>query len=528
MNKYIQLYNNISITNSKVILALVFLSGCIGLAYEIVYLNILSVYFYGDSWLINSSILIGVFAGLSIGSIFAGKIVRQLWLLEFVLGVLSLILGVIIKWQGLLLVHYIPEENINAILTAFMSGFIPLFIIGSHIPCYNMIIRDNNQAGKFTLVYAIYSIAAASAILFTAYLLIPSIGAVNCIILFGVINIILGMILMPTCKKIKTTFTIKKHPVTSLIILGAASTLWQSLFLDSSIGIYGYYNEIIILVIFVSILGNSIGSFGSYKIASPTVSIYGIMLCLFYYILIADTVILQSIALKEKINYSALIIGLMCLHGLMVFICFGALIPQLAHDKKNGSWVLGFFSLGNGIGIALHSLFLRGQHSLSFSIFCVVVLLFSYLFFKERSYKKITMHFIIAALVVGTGYYKYPGDSILLGINSRATMEEYEFYKWNLNNQKFKIENYSTVNNIVYAINNNQEWQIINNGYLESHINNIERAKEINSMAANFLKNNDKKIYIIGSSDGILLNAISKENKNTTVGEITPSKIRVN
>ena len=505
------------------------MSGCIGLAYEIVYLNILAVYFYGDSWLINSSILIGVFAGLAIGSIFAGKLVRHLWLMELLLGIMSLALGVLLKSQGLALMHYIPEENLQAIFTAFMSGFIPLFIIGSHIPCYNMIIHDNLKSGRFTLVYAIYSIAAAAAILFTAYWLIPVVGAVNCIIVFGVINIFLAGVLMPTCQNLTTKFTIKCYPVFWLLVLGAASTLWQSLFLDSAIGIYGHYNEIIILVIFVSILGNSLGSFASYKIPSTTASLYGVLICLGIYIITTDSVLETMVRAQETINPSVLIITLMTLHGLAVFICFGALIPQLAAPEKNGSWVLGFFSIGNGLGIVIHSLFLRGQQSLDFSILLIAALLFFYLYFKDKSPRRRIAHLLLAAGITGLGYYKYPSELLLLGINSRATPEVFAAYRKDLQTGALTVENYSTVNNIVYALHRGADWEVINNGYLRQDPREQPRTTHQAAAAAQLLQPDSSAIntYMIGSASGGLLAALTQTRPIITLGEITPAKLKL-
>ena len=526
MTQLLSVYSRSAITSPRIILALVFLSGVLGLAYEIVYLHILGIYFYGDSWLVNSSILIGVFAGLAISSVFAGKLVRHLWALELALGVISLALGVIIKAQGLELVHYIPEENFPAIVTAFMSGFIPLFIIGAHIPCYNMIIKDTLKAGRFTLVYAVYSIAAAAAILLTAYLLIPIWGPVNCIIVFALINLALGAVLFPTCQRVKTRFTITRHPVAGLLVLGAASTLWQSMFLDSGIGLYGYYNEIIILVIFVSLLGNSLGSFISYKLPAPRLALYGVLVSLALYIAFTPGVMAVSESLKTTLSASGAIILLMLGHGLIVFICFGPLVPQLAAPRRNGSWVLGFFSLGNGLGIVVHSLFLRGQQSLSFSILCIVALVGGYLWVTAHTRHQRAVTAVLGSLVLFLGYYIYPTAEIRLGINSRPNAAVAGFYQKELHSGALTLENYSTINNIVHAVNYGAEWQIINNGQLLGDLQTSTAQRAANYRLGTYLQPRPAEhIYIIGSGDGGLLHALSAQVPGVLVADLTPAKL---
>ena len=528
MTELFSAYARSAITSPRIILALVFLSGVLGLAYEIVYLNVLGIYFYGDSWLVNSSILIGVFAGLAISSVFAGKLVRHLWMLELALGGISLALGIIIKAQGLELVHYIPEDNLLAIATAFMSGFIPLFIIGAHIPCYNMIIKDTVKTGRFTLVYAVYSLAAAAAILLTAYLMIPWWGAVNCIIVFAVINLVLGVILYPTCQKVKTRFTITRYPVVSLLVLGAASTLWQSMFLDSGIGLYGYYNEIIILVIFVSLLGNSLGSFISYKLPAPRFALYGVLLSLTAYIALTPGVLAVSEGLKMALSSSGAIITLMLGHGLLVFICFGPLVPQLAAPRRNGSWVLGFFSLGNGLGIVLHSLFLRGQQSLSFSILCIVLLVGGYLWATAPSRRHRQFTVGLSGMVLLAAYYIYPNNQIRLGIDSRPTTEIAKFYQQELQAGTLSLENYSTINNIVHVANYKDEWQIVNNGRLLGDLKTSNARRQENYLIGEYLHAQpQEKIYIIGSGDGGLLQAISAKVPGVLVADLTPAKLKI-
>ena len=527
MERVIELYRQRVITAPKTILGLVFLSGGLGLAYEIIYLNILSTYFYGDSWLINTSILLGVFLGLAVGAIFAGALVKNLWLLEFLLGITSLALGVLIKEHGLTLLHYIPQNHSLAALTAFFSGFIPLFIIGSHIPCYNLIIKHNLQTGKFTLIYALYSIAAAGAILATAYFLIPAVGAVNCLLAFGLVNIVLGFVLMPTCLRMPGQFSLTRFPMAHLLLLGAAATLWQSAFLDSAIGIYGPMNEIIVLVIFVSILGNSLGSFASFKIRSPVTAIYGIFATLGIYILATETVI--TTWAESQGATSGLILGLMVLHGLLVFVCFGALIPQLARPQKNGSWVLGFFSLGNGLGIGVYSLFIRGQQSLSFGLCVVIALLLVYLLFRERALPRGLVNCACAGVLAVGAYYYYPNEMIRLGTQARAHGGAYESYQKNFANEVIHLENYSSTNNIIHALTDGTNWTIINNGAWQYSLGRSAEHQRANWAVGAFLRPAGRKennFYIIGGSDGFLLEALATHGAATVV-EMTPARFEL-
>ena len=138
---------------------LALLSGCCGLAYEVLYVRALTA-ILGDMFYVHAALLSTFLIGIGLGSKLAHRWVRWLWIFAIVTGLYALALPAVIGWvsQQQLMAAITASPALTIICTiVFMA--IPSLLIGFSIPLFSAYIKSISPDHlAFQGIYKIYNI----------------------------------------------------------------------------------------------------------------------------------------------------------------------------------------------------------------------------------------------------------------------------------------------------------------------------------------------------------------------------------
>ena len=172
---------------------------------------------------------------------------------------------------------------------------------------------------------------------------------------------------------------------------------------------------------------------------------------------------------------------------------------------------------------------MRGQQSLNFALCVVVGLLLIYLLFRDRTAQRRLINFACAGALGLAAYFYYPNEIIRLGSQARASAADYNSYRENFTEGALRLENHSSVNNIVHVLRDDANWAIVNNGALQYPLATSVRRQEANWAVGEFLRGGHgrtEKAYIIGGSDGFLLAQLAGRGPGTVI-DMSPARFSV-
>ena len=156
------------------------LSGCLGLAYELLFERAYSL-ICGDLYLTYAAIVLTFIFGGSLGNLCGYRLRRALPALEIAGGIIALIFGLFLRIGGYLTT--IPTPVMIALL------LLPSFIVGLHLPLYGHYFYQK----AFDKLYTIYHLGATLGLLAIECLLIPHFALSTIFIICGSIQIIIGI-----------------------------------------------------------------------------------------------------------------------------------------------------------------------------------------------------------------------------------------------------------------------------------------------------------------------------------------------
>ena len=181
----------------RILTALALLSGCCGLAYEVLYLRALTT-LLGDMLYVHAALLSTFLIGIALGAKLASHWVRWLWLLEILTGVYAMTLPALCRWLTaqpfLATVSSSPSLTILATI-ALLS--IPSLLIGFSIPLFSAYIKRIAE-GKlaFQGIYMAYNLGALSSVLAVELFMVRHLGIARSLAAIGAINVFNGVVLL--------------------------------------------------------------------------------------------------------------------------------------------------------------------------------------------------------------------------------------------------------------------------------------------------------------------------------------------
>lgn len=199
----------------RAVFALFFLSGIAGLVYQVLWLRRLSLVF-GVTVYAASTVLAAFMAGLAIGSVLAGRILRRrvpalqaFGIAEILVGVAGLASPWLLEAASALYqqVHRAAPESLGWLTFArlacsFVILAVPTTLMGTTLPLLSAAVsasglasRDPSSAGsRIGVLYAINTAGAMAGTLVTGYYLIPAIGIQRTFVFAAAINVAVGAV----------------------------------------------------------------------------------------------------------------------------------------------------------------------------------------------------------------------------------------------------------------------------------------------------------------------------------------------
>jgi len=117
---------------------LLLLSGFCGISYEILYTKLLGN-LLGNQFTINATVLLTFLLGIGLGTLYAHRFARYLWLIEALIGLYAAAMAMAAGAIDHFLYTTIPFLGTNlfaAALASFVLLLVPAFMIGCTIPLF--------------------------------------------------------------------------------------------------------------------------------------------------------------------------------------------------------------------------------------------------------------------------------------------------------------------------------------------------------------------------------------------------------
>jgi spermidine synthase len=201
--------------NWRAVFALFFLSGIAGLVYQVLWLRRLSLVF-GVTVYAASTVLAAFMAGLAIGSLLAGRILRRRLPALQAFGVAEILVGVTGLASPLLLeaastlyqqVHRAAPESLEWLTAArlvcsFAILAVPTTLMGMTLPLLSAAVTSfttrqsggENTGSSIGVLYAVNTAGAMVGTLATGYYLIPAIGIQRAFLAAATTNVLVGVL----------------------------------------------------------------------------------------------------------------------------------------------------------------------------------------------------------------------------------------------------------------------------------------------------------------------------------------------
>ena len=190
------------------VFALFYLSGIAGLIYQVLWLRRLSVVF-GVTVYAASTVLAAFMAGLALGSVLSGRVLRRgisplaaFGAAEILIGVTGLLSPFLLDAASTLYVVLsgIAPESFGALtLARLVSSFailaLPTTMMGITLPLLTAAVsrRPESAGTNVSWLYALNTLGAMTGTLLTGYILIPAIGIQRSFVLAATLNVVVGV-----------------------------------------------------------------------------------------------------------------------------------------------------------------------------------------------------------------------------------------------------------------------------------------------------------------------------------------------
>jgi spermidine synthase len=191
-----------------VLLVLFFCSGACGLIYQVLWLRQLSLVF-GVTVYAASTVLAAFMAGLALGSLAAGPLLRRTSRPLFAFGLAEVGIGLSAVATPVALVaanaiygnFYDVVSSQPAVMTvarlagSFVVLLVPTFLMGLTLPLVSAsaLVRGAGLGSRVSLLYAVNTAGAMTGVLLAGFYLIGGIGTRRTFLLAAVVNIVVGI-----------------------------------------------------------------------------------------------------------------------------------------------------------------------------------------------------------------------------------------------------------------------------------------------------------------------------------------------
>ncbi len=380
----------------KLLPFITFLSGTSGLTYELLYTRLIS-YYFGDLSIVIITVLVTVFLGLALGYKYSHKFLKQLWILELLLGIYAFLIASVFHFLGIDALSLLPKFLLSTeglILLPFLLIFIPMFLVGFSIPILTIYANKEKIKSAFPLIYGLYAMGSALVLIALELFFLKTIGIIACLLIAGSLNVLIAIYIYFYQKILLQKFNLKVSKTIWYFlpfVLGILSMLFQFYFIEVTFEIYGTYISNFAFVLGSALLGITFGSYFATKtklnlreflmryvfiaiipflFLSPIIYLWSELFTRFYYVM----------AYKEFFQFIFIF-----LTSFMMFSLFGAVVPLFLKDSKQAlpKDVLFSNSLGNALGIFLAGFVLYPFLDLKYTLVIILLAILGIYYVKK-------------------------------------------------------------------------------------------------------------------------------------------------
>ena len=356
-----------------VLSALAFLSGVSGIAYEVLYVRLISAY-VGNIFYVGAALLAIFFMGIALGSLIARRYVAFLRYIEIGIGLYAIGLALIFAGLGLSITQWVAgipgPDQLTLPLFVFLVLALPAIGIGFSLPLFAVYIEHyRRESETFNSTYAVYNLGAAVSVIAIEYLLIWNLGISISIYLIASINILIGICLyfvqappipkQDTVKKLLSELDYQHR--SGLIVLGLISIISgiaQLNLFNLSYNIIGPHNENFALLIGVTLLAISVSAVLvkftrlSLRHSLASIAVLGLVPFLFFHQIMEIHTELYVAAESSVILRVLSRLFVLGSFMLPVFIAFGTTIPTVVKQTgiRFAGLALSISAGGNALG----------------------------------------------------------------------------------------------------------------------------------------------------------------------------------
>lgn len=248
--------------------ALMLLSGFAGISYEILYGRMLGN-LIGDQFAVSAAVLVTFLLGIGIGSAYAWRLWRYLWLIEGLIGVY----GALFALSGNHLDAWLygslfPGSLLATVVICIVLLTIPAVLIGCSIPLFAGYLSREIAGSVFPWVYAVYNFGAGLTALVIEFLAIRWFGIQGAVLGFVCINFFVAACLkyrfrherinrLPTPEH---EIVLARREWTALVLASVASAVFQLFMIKLAEMFLGPFRESFALVLSIVLFGIALGT----------------------------------------------------------------------------------------------------------------------------------------------------------------------------------------------------------------------------------------------------------------------------
>jgi tetratricopeptide (TPR) repeat protein/spermidine synthase len=351
---------------------LALLSGCCGLAYEVLYVRALTT-ILGDMFYVHAALLSTFLIGIGLGAKLAHKCLRWLWVFEVLTGLYAMVLPIASKQlsQQIVMIPITSSPSLTILTTVGLIS-LPSLLIGFSIPLFSAYIKAfSPERLSFQWIYRFYNLGAFLSILAVEFILVKQFGITVSLTIVGAINLFNGVVLLlmrlaPKTRPIENPRTFPKRTVAALALASLGSAIFQMFFLKLSYLVFHPHRENFAIGLSIVMLGIFIGTWWASKsrIRFETFLLMAAGLIGLIYVNYLPILRLFEATVPWARSFELLILAhkffFGCLFALGPMIIFGALIPALMRSETEVAGESGHLlfvsSLANATGYLVYVL----------------------------------------------------------------------------------------------------------------------------------------------------------------------------
>jgi spermidine synthase len=531
----------------KFLPVLAFLSGVCGIAYEVLYSRLLSLYF-GEMFYIVGAILATFLFGISVGSLQSSKWYKGLWKIELTIGIYALLLNILTTYgKGFIIKAFLPPAANSPAVLVFIVFFIlviPSTLIGFSVPLFTFYCQHNLKADKiikFNLVYKWYNLGAGLCVLGMEFFLLRTIGLSKSIYVAAGINLLIAFMLRTisapeSLNGFSSDLKIRFHGLRSkkqsliIFLLGILSGIIQLLYLNLSETIWGPFHENFSLLLAFGLISLTIGTMlvSKFRPSFREYILYGAFLLILSIAFVPALAYGFAFFSPYFVNYARIGLKVVTLFSMTVipFAFFGGILPAYFQnsDKFNAediSYNLAFSSIGNCVGYLMSILFLFEllSNRAIVTLVAVSIVVCTGILNRKSTVRFIHLGILVSFLLM---LYSFSTKIFYLSFDDFVSLSrlkgalnalvDYQTYK--KFNTRLTLANDKN-GNLSYTINGYKSL-VIRKGEANFH-------EMLFGIIPNMYIPNRNNALVLGAGTGITAGAVSQFYKSTDVVEISPA-----